>query len=1027
MPSFHAPARLVRDDGPPAPPSSAPRSGLTDGPEVFRVDLGRPGVLPLGIHVEARAGHVVRLAIHPDLDGHDGFAATGAWPLALTADGPMALVDQHGHTGPGPVSCLVVQQWNVLDCPLDALTGRVELALDCPTGLGRLWLQVLGSRPAPEPVDDPVEAVRTTRGSHSGRGFSRGNTFPATCLPHGFTMLTPVTDARTRMWTYRWHGERSATPELQALAFSHQPSPWIKDRHQLQLMGWQGEPVTHPSRRGIGFSHDDEYDRPHHYRVRLADESVAEMVPADHGGLFRFSWPTAAGRRGAMVDIPRAGLLRSRRLADGRVEFWGRLESDPAGGNQFRAPVGFFAGRSRQPVRILRTRGLRTLVLEQADGEQLELEVATSFGSVDQAWHNLTLEVQGVGFDELATRAHRAWSELLERLELPDDPALRSTALTCLYRVHCWPSSMHENTGTAEQPRWVHASPFSRAPLPRPWRPGALWRTTSPVVEGRIFVNNGYWDTYRTAWPHLALFTPGLAGDLVDGLLAAWRESGWMGRWSAPGHNNCMVGTSSDVIFADAARHGLAFDEPAAYDSALRNASCPSPDPHMGRKGLQLARHLGWVPSEVDEAVGWSIENAVCDAALATWSADLAGRADELGLQGRREELLANARWLTNRALGLGLLFDPDSRMLRGRTRDGAWSREDFDPLDWGGDHTESSAWTGSVSMTHDGATLARLHGGPEGLAAHLDRLLATPETGRHPGHYPAGMHEIAEARALRMGHLALSNQPAHHIAWMYLHAGRPDRAQQVVRELLDRGFVGAEIGQGYPGDEDNGEMSAWWLFAAMGLYPLSPGSGQYVLGAPLAPMVWHGERGTLRVTTSGSGPFVAALRRNGEDWPHPVITLKELQGEVELAFELSEQPTDWGRERAPWSLTTDGPGRDWPSWRADRAGAAVWEPAVPDLVDDRALRAYRVEGPLLARWERPWRPRLLVFTVQQPGEVGLRVQVLVDGDWREVARRRLVVRWPQQSVAVELDEVATAQLRLALDRPVDLVQLEVV
>lgn len=1004
------------------------------------LELGRADVMLLHEGFTVEAGHRARVAILPELCGNDGFDATAVWPVALVGDEVHPLTDQHGHCHPHParrerLTCLVADQWNLLELDLDEFAGMtVRLALDCPAGQGRLAVQWLGTHAVPPEPTSPVDHVRTTRGTNSAPSFSRGNTLPAVALPHGFNLLTPVTDARSRTWLYQWAPEGG--PRLEALAVSHQPSPWINDRAGVQLMGWHGTPHVDPARRSVAFSHDDEVDRPHHYRVALADGMVAEVTPTDHGGLFRFTMP-GDEPCGVVLDMPQPGRWQIAPLPDGRLELRGRMEPAPGHGRRQRDPVGFCYCITRQRARLITTRGRRQAAVLQAEageGRVVEVALATSFISVEQARHNLDLEIGEASFDEVRGRAEAAWKELLGRLELPAaSTEQRIVAWSNLARLHLWPSAMHENTGTAEHPHWVHASPFrpigARARLRQRWD-----RTASPVVDGRLYVNNGYWDTYRTCWPAFGLLFPDLAGDLVDGLLPAWRESGWMGRWSAPGHVDSMVGTSSDVIFADAAAHGIGFDELAGHDSAVRNASCPGPDATVGRKGLGTGRFLGWIPSEVDEGLSWSVENALCDAALARWSASLADRAESLGIGERVDELRAHAQWFTNRALGIGQLFDPATGFLRGRRTDGSWSTPALDPERWGDDYTETTAWGMSVSIPQDGALLASLHGGEEALARHLDRLLATPERADHRGGYGGVIHEMREARALRLGQFALSNQPAHHIGFMPLHAGQPWRSQQVVRDALERGFVGSEIGQGYPGDEDNGEMSAWWLFAAMGLYPLAPGSGEYVLGTPLTPMTWQRPEGRLSITTRGTGHFVASVTRNGEPWTACSIGVEDLRGDVELCIELSDQPTAWGADSRPASLSTGPLGTAWGPHRRDRSALARWsgpsDHQARALVDDRGRQRVPLAAgmPLEARWPEPWQPRLLTLTCPDPGRVRVAVTLIGRDDepLSEVVLSR-DARWPQQTMPFELPPVGeVAALRL---RPLDdvlLCQLEV-
>ena len=350
-----------------------------------------------------------------------------------------------------------------------------------------------------------------------------------------------------------------------------------------------------------------------------------ELTPTQHGAAFRFRFAGPTGSRGVLFDQLGAADLRFNPLPDGRVGLAWWLP-EPAGGS---APSAWVYGETMQPVQPWRPERRRWRARPAAQvpalvlpaGEVLEVRLSQSFISLAQARHNYELQMRAVSFDQLTGIAHDAWSAILGRLELTGGTAeQRTAAWSGLARLFSWPNAHHENLGSNQAPRWAYASPYRRRSRPDDAERGGL-----PVVPGRLLVNNGYWDTYRTAWPAYHLLMPRHASELLDGILQAYRDSGWMSRWSAPGHHDLMVGTSSDVIFADAAAHGIGFDQRTGYDSALRNALQPSTDPAVGRRQLARARFVGWVDRSTRESVSWSMENANCDAALALWSGRLAG------------------------------------------------------------------------------------------------------------------------------------------------------------------------------------------------------------------------------------------------------------------------------------------------------------------------------------------------------------------------------------------------------------------
>ncbi|MGJ6980955.1 GH92 family glycosyl hydrolase [Aestuariimicrobium soli] len=1079
---------LTPDLGPERPASSPPAAGLFPGVSVSRYEPVPGAVTTLAEGITPTAASVFRLAVHPEL----GFtadekpvpvhAATLIGVRATTPDGQARwLTDQQGVAfTPDVEGVLWSDQWNLVDLDLSVLDGQtisIDLVAGAQAG-GRGWLQVVGLTELPPEPDDVVARVRTTRGTHqrTGESLSRGNTFPLTCVPHGFNFLTPVTDARTTRWLYGWTGsdyDDNPRPALQALAFSHQPSPWIADRFAFQLMPWQGEAHVNPFERQRHFDHERELDRPHHYRVDLdprpGDEGIrAEMTPTSHAAVFRFRFG-GEGARGVVLDQPGSGTLQVVQLPDGRVSFTASLDPDI----DLRHPsepalMGYVYGETRQPVRHrgqwsreglpelpgrwgrTLTRGFPTSlrvplprpqsrVLTLTEGDELEVVVAMSFISTAQAKQNLRLEVGEAGFDEVRERAHDQWSELLGRLEIDGGSREhRTAAWSNLARLYAWPNEHHEQVGSSDCPRWAHASPVRAegAEIGRHLRD----RTGAPVVAGPMHVNNGYWDTYRTCWPAYHLFTPRRSVDLLAGQVAHYREGGWMPRWCAPGYVDCMVGTSSDAIFADAAAHGITQDELAAYDSALRNATCASERTIVGRVGIDRGRFVGHVDTDTDEGFSWSMENANCDAALALWSRDLLDRsASDPVLGERAEEFAANARWLAHRSLGWQTLFDDRTGFLQGRRPDGSWrwDTDEYDPERWGDDYTETNGWGMAFSVPHDGAGLARALGGEQQLAAKLDEALATVETASEAtaGSYPATMHERVEARALRLGMVGMSNQPAHHIPFMYAHTGQHHRTQWVTREILERLFVGSEIGQGYPGDEDNGEMSAWWLFAAFGFYPLQVGSGEFVITAPLFERMAFTRDNGRRIEVRATGVehrYIQSVRVNGLDWHEVTLPVSLFENDVTIEVELGPEPSTWARESRPRSISTI---EGFPTgWTGDLTSSGVttrhrsgenWDLGTQLTDDQGEVEDVAAGDEIDVLWDSPVTTQVLTLTTEDLEAAPVEIEVLVDDTWQPTSVRPRAALWPNQTQAYLVAQEGVRGVRVRALADTRLRQLE--
>ncbi|MEQ0563596.1 GH92 family glycosyl hydrolase [Amycolatopsis sp. NEAU-NG30] len=796
---------------------------------------------------------------------------------------------------------LWVDQWNLVRRPLGAFAGRrirrIVLRTAAPGGEITGWIDDVRIAERPEPPRDPVEFVRTTRGTHSSDAFSRGNNFPATAVPHGFNFWTPVTDAGVTNWLYSYHRHNDARnrPALQAFALSHQPSPWMGDRHTFQVMPGTGPVEPDRRKRALAFSHDDETDSPHHYGVRFAGGITADLAPASHAAILRFTFPGDGGwllfdnaaNRGGLRLHPATGVVTGHtwvrsRLSAGARRMFVYAETDVPARR---------GGKIRRPFWRTVTGAL------EFDAPVVTLRIATSLISLAQAKRNLALEIPaGTTFEQVREQARQAWQDVLGRVEVEGATEDQLTTLySNLYRLFLYPNVAHENT-----PKGIrHASPVVRR-----WWPSTRTRTGAKVVDGELYVNNGFWDTYRTTWPAYALLAPDRCGRMIDGFVQQYREGGWISRWSSPGYADLMTGTSSDVAFADAYLKGVrGFDVEAAFDAGVKNATVTPPLRSVGRKGLAESIFLGWTPASVHEGLSWSLEGCINDFGLANLATALSRES-----AGRRARRYAEyAAYFRERARHYVHHFDPAIGFFQGRHRDGRrkFAPEGYDPAAWGGDFVETNAWNTAFTAPHDGPGLAALHGGHAGLEAKLDTFFATPETGRRPGAYGGLIHEMTEARDVRMGQYGHSNQPSHHIPYIYNYAGAPSKTQRVVREVLRRLYLGSEIGQGYPGDEDNGEMSAWWVFGALGFYPLAVGSPRYALGSPLfeKATVHLGGGRKLVIRAPGNTEetvYVRGLTVDGEPHEATSIAHATLAAGAELVFDLVAEPTGWGAPPEP-------------------------------------------------------------------------------------------------------------------------------
>jgi predicted alpha-1,2-mannosidase len=827
--------------------------------------------------------------------------------------------DSHGGLltpqGQGAAKRLYVNQWNAVASGIGTVAAgrtvdRILVAYDSPKGPAKFqgWIDDVTIAPAaPEPrLEHLSDYASTTRGTNSSGAFSRGNTFPATAVPHGFNFWTPVTNAGSRSWLYEYARGNNADnlPTVQAFSTSHEPSPWMGDRQTFQVMpsAAAGVPDSSRTARALPFRHENETARPHYYGVTFENGLKAEMAPTDHAAMMRFTYP---GDDASVLfdNVTQQGGLT---LDPATRSFTGY--SDVKSGLSTGATRLFVYGVFDAPVTDSASEGVTgRLRFDAGEDRTVNLRIATSLIGVDQAKKNLADEIPaGTRFEKVRGRAQGAWDDILGKVEVEGATHDQLVTLySSLYRLYLYPNSGFENTGTKRKPEYRYASPFS--PMTGPDTPT---RTGAKIVDGKVYVNNGFWDTYRTTWPAYSFLTPKKAGELVDGFVQQYKDGGWVSRWSSPGYADLMTGTSSDVAFADAYVKGVDFDAEAAYEAALKNATVVPPSSGVGRKGMETSPFLGYASTSTHEGLSWSLEGYLNDYGIAEMGQALYEKTKNPRY---REE----SEYFRNRARNYVTLFDSEAGFFQGRNLKGDWRvpSGQYDPRIWGYDYTETNGWGYAFTAPQDSRGLANLYGGRAGLGEKLDTYFATPETAspEFVGSYGSVIHEMTEARDVRMGMYGHSNQVAHHVTYMYNAASQPWKTQEKVREVLSRLYTGSEIGQGYHGDEDNGEQSAWYLFSALGFYPLVMGSGEYTVGSPLFTQATvHLENGRDLVVkapkNSAKNIYVQGLKVNGKKWnstslPHEVIA----EGGT-LQFDMGPEPSTWGtgENAAPVSITQD-------------------------------------------------------------------------------------------------------------------------
>ena len=731
----------------------------------------------------------------------------------------------------------------------------IALAL-CVTAMGRHY--------------EPVDYVSTLVGTQSSYAISTGNTYPAVCMPWGMNFWTPQTGKMGDGWTYTYSADK-----LRGFKQTHQPSPWINDYGQFTIMPETGEtPIFDEEKRASWFSHKAEVATPYYYRAYLADyDVVTELAPTERAAIMRITFPDSksyvvvdAFDKGSYVKImPKERMIvgyttknsggvphnfknyfvmkfdkdftYTAAVADGRINTADvKAECNHAGGI-----VGFKTIR----------------------GEQVNVRIASSFISEEQALENLK-ELGSDSFDEVKARGRNTWNDVLGRIEVKsDDIDHLRTFYSCLYRSVLFPRSFYEKNAKGEI---VHYSPYN-----------------GEVLPGYMFTDTGFWDTFRCLFPLLNVMYPSMNEKMQAGLVNAYKESGFLPEWASPGHRGCMVGNNSASIVADAYLCGLKnYDAETLWQAVVHGASAVHPNvSSTGRLGYEYYNKLGYVPYDVkiNENVARTLEYAYDD-----WCIYEFGKA-----LGKSKKELEPFR---KRAFNYRNVFDNESKLMRGRLKNGKF-QSPFSPLKWGDAFTEGNAWHYTWSVFHDPAGLIQLMGGKQTFNNMLDSVFNVPPL-FDDSYYGSVIHEIREMQIMNMGNYAHGNQPVQHMIYLYGYSGEPWKTQYWIRQTMQRMYNANP--DGYCGDEDNGQTSAWYVFSAMGFYPVCPGAGEYVLGAPyFDEMTLHLENGrNVSIKANGNTDdncYVNSLTLNGKPYSKNYIKRSDLMQGAQFVYNMSAKP----------------------------------------------------------------------------------------------------------------------------------------
>ena len=728
-------------------------------------------------------------------------------------------------------------------------------------------------------------------GSQSSFELSTGNTYPATARPWGMNFWTPQTGKMGDGWQYTYDAHK-----IRGFKQTHQPSPWINDYGQFSIMPVTGKLKFDEDGRASWFSHKSEISRPHYYSVYLADHDVfVELTPTERAAMLRFTFPD---NESSYVVVDAFDQGASVRIIPSENRIVG-VSTRNSGGvpDNF---ANYFVIDFDKPFEYVSTFGklseadtlaLRDSVLfsgfhagavvgfKTKRGEKVHARVASSFISPEQAVRNLN-ELGSEGFDSLVMQGRDSWNNLLGRVDVEDNDIDRlRTFYSCLYRSMLFPRKFYE-IGADGKP--LHYSPYNGKTLP-----------------GYMYTDTGVWDTFRSLFPLVNLLYPSVGLEMQEGFLNAYRESGFFPEWCSPGHRDCMVGNNSASVLADAWLSGIKVSDPQTlWEGVVHGANAAhSTVKSTGRIGYEYYNKLGYVPCNVgvNESAARTLEYAYDD-----WCIYQLGKA-----LGKTENEL---KPYAERAMNYRNLFDAESSLMRGRNADGSFASP-FSPLKWGDAFTEGNAWHYTWSVFHDPKGLMKLMGGRERFVSMLDSVFSVPPL-FDDSYYGFPIHEIREMTVMNMGNYAHGNQPIQHMIYLYDWAGEPWKTQYWVREVMDRMYTPTP--DGYCGDEDNGQTSAWYVFSALGFYPVAPGSGQYAIGSPLFMKVKVSlENGRVITLDAGdnsvSSPYIGSIMVNGKPHDANYFTYPMLLSGPYIRFQMQDIPSmlrGTGAKDVPYSYS---------------------------------------------------------------------------------------------------------------------------
>ena len=743
--------------------------------------------------------------------------------------------------------------------------------------------------------DDYVSYVNPLIGTDSSFELSKGNTYPAIARPWGMNFWTPQTGKMGDGWAYQYQSN-----EIVGFKQTHQPSPWINDYGAFSIMPSVGEIKVNEKDRKASFSHKNEIVEPHYYKVFLENINTnVEFTVTDRSSYFKIKFPKtkkaniivdAFFKKSEIIVIPDENRILgvAKNSSGGTPKNFANYFVIEFSQKFYDYGVWSGSGFKSKNTKLKGEHVGSYLSFDTRYNQEIEVKISSSFISHEQAIINLNRELpNSKSFDKILSEGRKIWNKELSKIKVKtfenDKEALsnKTKFYSCLYRTILFPRAFHEYDVNGKQ---IHYSPYN-----------------GKVLDGPLYTDNGFWDTFRAVFPFYTIFYPEKLGEIIQGIMVnPYKESGWLPEWSSPGHRDCMIGSNSASIIAEAYIKGIKnFDIETAYKGIINNSNNEGPLSSVGRKGVQFYNKLGYIPYDVNvnENVARTLEYSYNDFSIWKLAKLLNRPEDEINLFKERANYYKN-------------VFDRSTNFMRGKLKSGEFQRP-FKADAWGGAFTEGSSWHYTWSVLHDPEGLMSLMGGRINFIKRLDQVFTTPPTSDF-SYYGFKIHEILEMELLNMGQYAHGNQPIQHAIYFYNFARQPWKTQQKIRHVMDNLY--GDGPDGYCGDEDNGQTSAWFVFSAMGFYPVAPVTGQYIIGSPLfeSIKIELANNKSVNINVSNNekeNVYISSLSVNNQNYNKNWLDHSIFINGGEIDFSMSPDPNYfWGsdKESVPYSMSSE-------------------------------------------------------------------------------------------------------------------------